>query len=352
MRHRIFVILSLFLSTFFVSAQDTDAQAVENGVMPTTITNDVGVVIVKDSIFMLKGRGGNIGVSIGEDGVFMIDDQFADASKNIINRIGNLTNKPIELVVNTHHHKDHVSGNSNMASKGALIFSHENARERMEASYRKFSTEDRQKKIDSIVSASGAKLISEEDVKMAHRAATKVVDDQMIGEIPRGALPVVSFPNTLTFNYNGEEIKLFHIPNAHTDGDVVVYFTKSNVLHTGDAFVNGMYPFIDTKNDGSIQGYILGLNRISQIINDQTKIIPGHGNMATAADVAYTKRMLEFIRDKVAYQVVAKKTEGEVMAMREITKEYDDRGYGDGFIPAEKLLSAIYQGMAKKYSKK
>jgi cyclase len=314
--------------------------------------NKIGVIQVKDSIFMLKGRGGNIGVSVGEDGVFIIDSQFPDASSDIIRRVKSLSKKPIKLLVNTHHHGDHVGGNGNLAAEGALVFSHEKARRRMAAPYMEEAQEKHQRKIDSIIDGQGNKISTDEDRKMAVRDAEKIVGNlEDYINPPEGILPVVSFSKDLTLNFNGEKIMVIHIPNAHTDGDVILYFTKSNVLHTGDAFVNKTYPYIDSENKGSLNGYILGLLKIIGMINSETRIIPGHGAIASKDDVSYTYNMLRFLNERIALNVVQKKTEDQVAAMSELTKEYDDKGFGEGFITTEKFVRTLYKQISRKYKK-
>ncbi len=330
-----------------------DEAGVNNSAQATNYkANKIGVIQVKDSIFMLKGRGGNIGVSVGEDGVFIIDSQFPDATADIVQRVKLLSKKPIKLLVNTHHHGDHVGGNSNLTAEGALVFSHEKARRRMTAPYMKEAKEKHQRKIDSILDGQGNKISTDEDRKMAVRDAEKIVgnlEDNM--SLPQGTLPVVSFSKDLTFNFNGEKIMAVHIPNAHTDGDVVLYFTKSNVLHSGDAFVNKTYPYIDSKNSGSLNGYMIGLQKIIGLINTETRVIPGHGAIASIDDVSYTYNMIRFLSESIAFQVVQKKTEDQVVSMSEITKEYDDNGFGEGFITTEKFVRTLYKEVSKKYKK-
>jgi cyclase len=314
--------------------------------------NKIGVIQVKDSIFMLKGRGGNIGVSVGEDGVFLIDSQFPDASADIIQRVQSLSKKPIKLLVNTHHHGDHVGGNSNLSAEGAIVFSHKNARIRMAEPYLKAAAERYQRKIDSIVSGQGNKISSDEVRKTAVRDAEKILGNlEDYINSPKGTLPAVSFSKDLTLDFNGEKIMVIHIPNAHTDGDVMLYFTKSNVLHTGDAFVNKTYPYIDSKNNGSLNGYMIGLQKIIGLINDKTRIIPGHGAIASKGDVSYTYNMIRFLTEKITFLVVQKKTEDQVVSMSELTKEYDDKGFGEGFITTEKFIRTLYKEVSKKYKK-
>jgi glyoxylase-like metal-dependent hydrolase (beta-lactamase superfamily II) len=346
----IFLFGSINSSGQIISGDDSDVNNSEQAIPYKA--NKIGVIQVKDSIFMLKGRGGNIGVSVGEDGVLIIDSQFPDASADIVQRVRSLSQKPIKLLVNTHHHGDHVGGNSNLTAEGALVFSHEKARRRMAAPYMKAAREKYQRKIDSILDGQGDKISTVEGRKKAVRDAEKIVgklEDHM--NIPGGTLPVVSFSKDLTFNFNGEKIMAIHIPYAHTDGDVMLYFTKSNVLHTGDAFVNKTYPYIDSKNSGSLGGYLIGLQKIIELINTETRVIPGHGAIATKDDVSYTYNMIRFLSERIALYAVQKKTEDQVASMSELTKEYDDKGFGEGFVTTEKFVRTMYKEVSKKYKK-
>src|SRR5690606_31952762 len=164
----------------------------------------IKTIKVSNKIYMLQGKGGNIGLSFGNDGIFMIDDQYAEGIEQIQKDIKTISKNPIQFLVNTHFHGDHTGGNAVLAQQGTIIFSQENVRTRLQG------------------------MIAEEKKK-----------------IPQEILPVVTFSEDLTFHYNGEKIYVFHVHNAHTDGDAMVYFTDSNVLHTGDVFFNGKYPFID-----------------------------------------------------------------------------------------------------------
>ncbi|SRX72191.1 MBL fold metallo-hydrolase [Aequorivita antarctica] len=263
------------------------------------------LIKVNNKIYMLQGNGGNIGLSFGNDGIFMIDDQFAEDIEQIQNDIKEVSDKPVRFLVNTHFHGDHIGGNAAMAQTGTVIFSQENVRNRIQEMIRK---------------------------------ETK--------KIPQEALPLVTFSEDLTFHFNGEKIYVFHIHNAHTDGDAMVYFTNSNVLHTGDVFFNGKYPFIDIDNGGSLIGCIEGLEKARLIINEDTKIIPGHGNVGTYKDLIKTMDMLSTVYKRVYANYIKEKTEDEVAKMTDITKEYDDEGYGAGFISTEAFLRMIYKSVA------
>ncbi|CAM3262649.1 MBL fold metallo-hydrolase [Aequorivita lipolytica] len=267
------------------------------------------LIKVDNKIYMLQGKGGNIGLSFGNDGVFMIDDQFAEHIEQIQDDIKTISDKPVQFLVNTHFHGDHTGANAVMAQTGTIIFSQNNVRTRLEE-----MRESEKKKI------------------------------------PSEMLPMITFSEDMTFHYNGEKIYVFHVHNAHTDGDAMVYFTNSNVLHTGDVFFNGKYPFIDTENGGSVKGVIEGLSKAKLIINEDTKIIPGHGNVGSYSDLQKTIDMLSNTYKRVARSYINKNTEEEVMKMTDLTKAYDAEGYGDGFITTEAFIKMLYGEVAKERS--
>lgn len=268
--------------------------------------DDVKIEAIKASnhVYMLVGAGGNIGVSVGEDGVFLIDDQFAPLTEKINTAIKQLSDQPITFLVNTHYHGDHTGGNENMQKLGATIIAHDNVRYRLETTPKR-------------------------DGSMA----------------PKGALPVITFNDKLSVHINGEKIGAFHVDNAHTDGDALLYFTKSNVLHTGDTFFNGRYPYIDLKSGGSVDGYINAVKLGLSLVDDNSKIIPGHGQLATKADYETFLTMLETIKTNILAEIKAGKTEDEVVKNDSITKTYDDLGYGSGFINPEKMRRTFYMSL-------
>ncbi|AXG69510.1 metallo-beta-lactamase type 2 [Kordia sp. SMS9] len=271
----------------------------------------IKVTKVTDHVYMLVGQGGNIAISVGNDGVFMIDDQFAHLTPKILNAIQSITDQPVEFLINTHWHGDHTGGNENMQKEGAVIVAHENVRKRM-------SMDQFNKK----------------------RKTTKKAS-------PKEALPVITFSKDVSFFFNDESIFIFHVHEAHTDGDAMVYFTESNVLHTGDAYFQGKYPYIDLDSGGSAQGYIAAIKKALLVINDDTKIIPGHRNMSTKAELKAYLQMLESIEEKVMTEIKAGKTEAQVTKDTSITKKYDDLGYGDWFISGEVLRKTFYQSLQK-----
>jgi cyclase len=264
---------------------------------------------IADGLYMLQGAGGNIGVSVGEDAVFLVDDQYAPLTPKIKTAVAALTDKPIKFVLNTHWHGDHTGGNENLGSAGTLIVAHDNVRVRM--SSEQFNT-------------------------FANRKTPPA---------PKAALPVVTFAEGVRFHINGEEIHAFHVPPAHTDGDSFVHFTRANVIHAGDTFFNGLYPFIDVGSGGGIEGMIGAADKLLALAKDDTRIIPGHGPLATRADVKAYREMLAGVRDTVRPLVDAGKTAEETVAARP-TAAYDAK-WGGGFLKPEQFAGMVYADLAR-----
>lgn len=205
---------------------------------------EITPVKVTEDIYMLKGNGGNIGVFKGEDGTFLIDDQFAPLTGKIVAAVEALGGEHPKFLINTHYHGDHTDGNENMGKGGTLVFSHHNVRERMAAG--------------SFIEAFNLKR----------------------GPAAKEGLPVVTFSEDISFHINGETVRAVHLPHAHTDGDSIIIFENANVIHAGDILFNGFYPFIDVPHGGSIKGMIKAADAILALADDETKIIPGHGQLA------------------------------------------------------------------------
>jgi cyclase len=264
---------------------------------------------LEEGVYMLKGAGGNIGLSVGADAAFLIDDQYAPLTPKIKAAVAALTNKPVKFVLNTHWHGDHSGGNKDFGESGTLIVAHENVRKRM-------STEQ-------FIEAYGMKTPASDPV----------------------ALPVVTFNDTVTFHLNGDEIYAFHVAPAHTDGDTVVQFRKANVLHGGDTFFNGMYPFIDLSSGGSVSGMIAAADRMLALAGDATKIIPGHGPLATKADLKAYRDMLATARDRVGALVKEGKTLEQATAAKPLAEL--DAKWGQGFLKADPFVSILYKDLAR-----
>ncbi|WP_405238818.1 MBL fold metallo-hydrolase [Lentisalinibacter orientalis] len=224
---------------------------------------EIGVTDLGDGLYMLTGRGGNMGLSVGEDATFLIDDQFAPLTPKIKSAIAGLTENSVKFVFNTHWHFDHVGGNENFGETGAVIVAHDNVRERM----------------------------SEDQFLEAF--------NQEVPASPPEALPVVTFNDKVTLHLNGETIRAFHTPHAHTDGDSVIYFDGANVFHMGDTFFHKMYPFIDGSSGGTVDGVIEAANTVLAMSDEDSVIIPGHGPIATRDDLRAYRDMLATVRDSV-----------------------------------------------------
>ena len=252
---------------------------------------------LSDHIYMLEGSGGNIGVSVGNDGVFIIDTQFAPLTPKILTAIKKLSDQPVKIVANTHHHGDHTGGNENLGDSGATIIAHENVRKRL------------------------------------------------LEKSTKSAIPVITFNDKLNIQMNNEQVAIFHVENAHTDGDAMLYFTESNVLHTGDTYFNARYPYIDINSGGSINGYINAVKSGLMVVDNDTKIIPGHGNLSNKAEYLTFLNMLETVKAAVLKEIENGKTEDEVSENTSLTKTYDDLGYGDHFINSKKMRRTVYQSL-------
>src|SRR5664280_343668 len=214
----------------------------------------IKVTKVAGTVYMLEGAGGNIGVSVGEDGVVIVDDQFAPLAPKIREALKGITDKPIKFVLNTHFHGDHTGGNAQFSSEAPII-AQENVRKRL--------------KEGGVVAGSEAK------------------------PAPKEALPVITFNDRATVHLNGEDIRAIHFPHGHTDGDSVIFFPQSNVVHMGDDFVTYDFPFVDVRSGGSVSGMIAGVEKVLSMTPPDAKIIPGHGPLATPADVRKFVQMLK-----------------------------------------------------------
>jgi len=267
---------------------------------------EVKVERIAPGVAVLFGAGGNIGLSYGEDGNIIVDDQFAPLSEKIAAAVATLDPDPIRFVINTHWHFDHTGGNENFGKRGSVILAHDNVRARM-------STEQFLSALNQKVPAS-----------------------------PKEALPVVTFAEGVTLHLNGDTLHVIHVANAHTDGDSLVHWRKANVLHMGDTFFHrGSFPFVDLSSNGSIDGVIAAANRGLEIANGATKIIPGHGPVASRQDLAAYRDMLVDIRSKVTAGIRAKRT----LAQIQVSKPAARYGMPSGFIKPDQFVEAVYNSL-------
>jgi cyclase len=260
-------------------------------------------VKLNDHIYMLKGAGGNIGVLTGVDGVVMIDDQFAPLSERIKSAIKKLDPGEINFIINTHIHGDHTGGNENFKQDGVTIVAHDNVRERMMS------------------------------LKLNEKTQQK--------EPARNALawPVITFSSGVNFHLDGEDVEVTHFARGHTDGDVIIHFVQSDIFHTGDSFISSGYPFIDLSSGGSIDGFITNLEKILEMADDQSRIIPGHGEISTKTDVQKFRDRLKEIRDQVV-AALNNGTKKEDLGGLPVASKYDGE-WGNGFVKGKDFVLTV-----------
>lgn len=263
---------------------------------------------VAGHVHLIYGRGGNIGVSAGADGVFLIDDQYAPLAPAILEAVRGISDAPLRFVLNTHWHGDHTGGNEQMAGQGALIIAHDNVRRRL-------STEQ-------FIAAFGSR----------------------VPPSPPTALPVVTFSQSLTLHFNGDAARMRHAPHAHTDGDGWVQFERADVIHAGDLFFNGMYPFIDLSSGGSIDGLIRAVGQMLDAAGPRTRIIPGHGPLADRAALAAYRDMLVTVRGRVAALIADGADRDAAIAARP-TADLDAQ-WGGGFLKPEQFVRIVHDSLA------
>lgn len=273
---------------------------------PTKVT--LKTTLVTGGISMIEGAngfaGGNVAVSVGDDGVFIIDDEIEPMTAKLKAALGALSKRPVRFVVNTHWHVDHTGGNPALAAAGAVIIAQENVRKRLG--------------VDAVLHMGGQEM--------------------KIKAQPPAALPVVTFADDVTLHVNGDDVHVIHVPPAHTDGDAIVHFTKANVIHTGDTVTSG-YPIVDVDSGGQFEGFIAAADKILALANDQTKIIPGHGPLMTKADVVAYRQMLIEVRDKVGKLIAGKKSADEIKAAKPLADL--DAKWGQGFVKADFVIDAV-----------
>lgn len=297
MRHAVTFSLALLLPVASLAAQNFDSVKV--------VTVPAG-----QGVYMLQGSGGNIALAVGDDFAFLVDDEFGPLSQKILAAVKAVTDKPVKFLVNTHWHGDHTGGNENMANSGIIIVAHDNVRTRM----------------------------SVEQFNAANNNRTP--------GSPKAALPVVTFGETVAFYIGGETVHAVHVPPAHTDGDVILHFSRANTVHMGDVYFNARYPYIDLQSGGSFEGVIGAVNAALAYVNDETKVIPGHGALSSRAELVAYRDVMVKIRDRVGALIKKGKTREQVIAAKP-SAEWDAT-WGAGFMKPDAFLGTVYDSMTRK----
>jgi cyclase len=271
---------------------------------------DQAVKIIKltDNIHVLMGVGGNIAVSSGADGVFIVDDDMPPIAAKIEAAVRSIQDEPVRMVFNTHWHFDHTGGNKHFGEQGALIVAHDNVRERMSTTQFSalFNTESKPS--------------------------------------PDVALPIVTFDQSITFHLNGGTIRALHVPAGHTDGDAVLFFEEANIVHMGDLFFNRMYPVIDISAGGSARGMIAAIDAVMPMLNEDTVLIPGHGPVGDVEDLKAFRKMLAVVTNRIQLLVDDGKTVEEVLALNP-SINFDDP-WAWNFMPPERFVKLVYDSVA------
>jgi cyclase len=263
---------------------------------------------VAGNVYMLQGAGGNIGVSVGPDGILIVDDQFAPLADKIRAALKGIDQGKLRFILNTHWHFDHTGGNAQFGPE-ATIIAHDNVRKRL-------SSEQKIPFFKSTVPAS-----------------------------PKEALPVITFNHSLSVHFNGEDIRAIHYPNGHTDGDSIIFFTTSNVVHLGDDFFSGTFPFVDVDNGGNVVGLAKNIGEIITKIPPGAKLIPGHGPLSTIDDLKLYHRMLLETTDVVRKKVAAGKTLDQIKT-EGLPEEW--KSWGTGFIKTDQWIELIHISLTRK----
>ncbi|HEX9933101.1 MAG TPA: MBL fold metallo-hydrolase [Allosphingosinicella sp.] len=262
---------------------------------------EIRIERVAPGVAVLFGRGGNVGLSYGADGNVLIDDQFAPLTERILAAVRSIDPDPVRFVINTHWHGDHTGGNENVAREGAAIVAHDNVRRRM--------------------------------------SMEQVVRGNAVAAAPAGALPVVTFDRGLSFHLNGDEIRVIHVEHAHTDGDALVYWTRANVLHMGDVYFRAFLPFIDIDSGGSVDGVLAAVDQALAISNENTVIIPGHGEVARRADLVAYRDLVRRLAARVRAETRAGRSLDQIKALRLA----DPHGRATDFVSPDFFIETLYR---------
>ncbi len=261
-----------------------------------------------ENMYVIHGSGGDVILSIGNDGIILVDDQYAPVTEKMMSLIANITNKPIKFVINTHWHPDHVGGNERLGEAGAVIVSHENVRKR---------------------------LNQDQFFEMIN---------QTIPALSKKGLPIITFSDNMTFYQNNDEIRISYLDNGHTDGDSAVYFTQNNVIHVGDDFSDEAYPFMDLSTGGSIDGLISSLKSIISIINNDTKVVAGHSGISNQTKVKDYANMLIDVRSLISSMIKEGKSLDEIIQSKP-TAQYDTTYRDYSFIKPKDFVTNIYESL-------
>ena len=298
MSYSLFVILGFFIAFLFISTVNiTYASHLE-----------INTNKLNDNMYVIHGSTVNVVLSIGKDGVILVDDQYAPVTEKLKSVIANLTDKPIKFVINTHWHPDHTGGNEKLVEAGAIIISHDNVRKR---------------------------LSSDQFFEFINMS---------IPALPEKGLPIITFSENMTFYKNDEDIKITHLDNGHTDGDSVVYFTKNNVIYVGDDFSDRSYPLMDLSSGGSIDGLISSLKKILLMINKDTKVVGGHSGISNQTKVKEYLNMLIDIHNDINNMIKEGKSLDEIIKSKP-TSKYDNIYYDHSFIKPKDLITNIYMSL-------
>ena len=262
---------------------------------------EIKVSKVAGTVYMLQGAGGNIGVSAGDDGIVIVDDQYAPLAPKIRAALATITSKPIKFILNTHYHGDHTGGNAEFSKDGTII-AHENVRKRLQSG--------------------------------------TVAMGRSTPPAPKEALPIVTFNDRATVHVNGEDIRAVHMPHGHTDGDAVIWFTQSNVVHMGDDFFNGTFPFVDMDNGGTVRGMAADVESVVAQIKDDTRVIPGHGPLGDRNSLRAFAEMLRGSLAAVDAAMRSGKTLDQIKSEKVLAPW---EKWGGGFFTTDRWAETLYR---------
>ena len=304
MRQSAIVVSAILLAFAIAAAQEEDLSKVQ-----------ITVTKVSGNVYMLQGAGGNIGASVGEDGLVVVDDQYAPLAEKIQAALKGVTDKPLRFIINTHYHTDHTGGNA-FFQKQAPVIAHDNVRKRLEA---------------------GGPAGNLGSISMDHKPT------------PKEALPILTFDHDVTVHLNGEDIRALHFPSGHTDGDSIIFFPKSNVVHMGDDFVRYGFPFIDLAAGGSVEGMIAAMEEVIPKLPADVKVIPGHGNISSLDDVRTYVKMLIDTRAAVEKGVQQKKTLDQ-LKQEKVLQPWQT--WSGDFVSTDVFIETLYNDLTGKKDQK